>query len=288
MQRLTKRFMKLLTIKRTQSFLISLKITTRWTRLAKTGMCPCSILPTISYLPPHRLLEVSHLPSCHILGLTCHLPLKFFSMKPSLIIRFIYRFTSKFQAQIERPFNDLGVSVKDVKYVEYSLYSKNPSSSLPSAIGKYFGKDGVIVGEARFTEHDKNTPENRMKPSDMVFLQWEKAVTDAGSDVKSLKGFVGHKVVSRSTLETMQKGQSETKQPLNQKAVFKRGDTSKTPEETATKKTAWERMLGTDFISSLNYMLKDHAVALGKKEISEIWCYPRTWTRRHIRGIRRL
>lgn len=116
-----------------------------------------------------------------------------------------------------------------------------------------------------------------MKPSDLVFLQWEKAAKEAGGDVKGLKGFVGHNVISKSTLETMQKGQRETKQRLDQKAVFMRGDTGKTPEETAAKKTAWERMLGTEFISSLNYMLKDHAVALGKKEISEIWCYPRTW-----------
>lgn len=231
-----------------------------------------SCFPLVSSSKFHTISMPHINPQCALLPFTRLL------IKTPLTLQFPYRLLPEDQAKIERPFNDLGISTTETKYVDNGLYTKSDTSvTFPTAWGKYYGQHGIIVGEGRYTKEDFNPPEKRMKPSDMVFLQWVKAATEAGGEVKGLKAFVGHNVVSKSTLETMQKGQRETKQPLDQRAVFKRGDTGKTPEETAAKKTAWERMLGTDFISSLNYMLKDHAVALGKKEISEIWCYPRTW-----------
>lgn len=51
----------------------------------------------------------------------------------------------------------------------------------------------------------------------------------------------------------MQKAQRDTLQGLSEKATFKRG------ADTEAKRDAFELMMGTDFISSLNHMLKDHA-----------------------------
>lgn len=54
-------------------------------------------------------------------------------------------------------------------------------------------------------------------------------------------------------METMQKAQRDTWQPLDKKATFERG--ADTPKE----RDAFNMMMGTDFVSSMGYMLKDHA-----------------------------
>ncbi|KAL9009519.1 MAG: hypothetical protein Q9180_009394 [Flavoplaca navasiana] len=68
----------------------------------------------------------------------------------------------------------------------------------------------------------------------------------------------------------MQAAQKKTNVALYQQANFKRGQTGSQAE-------AFDMMMGTDLVSSMAYMLKDNAPTLGKKQISEIRCYPRTW-----------
>ena len=128
------------------------------------------------------------------------------------------------------------------------VYSKNGRSDIAEA--KYFSDEGIIIGEGRFSDRDLNVPDQKLRPSDLTFLQWKSAAGDA---IKSLRGYVGRNILSKSTIETMQKAQRDTRQPLSEKATFKRG--ADTPE----KKAAFNMMMGTDFISSLGYMLKDHA-----------------------------
>ncbi|KAL8848474.1 MAG: hypothetical protein Q9221_006525 [Calogaya cf. arnoldii] len=128
------------------------------------------------------------------------------------------------------------------------VYSKNGRSDIAEA--KYFSDEGIIIGEGRFSDRDLNVPDQKLRPSDLTFLQWKSAAGDA---IKSLRGFVGRNILSKSTIETMQKAQRDTRQPLSEKATFERG--ADTPE----KKAAFNMMMGTDFISSLGYMLKDHA-----------------------------
>ena len=145
------------------------------------------------------------------------------------------------------------------------------------AEGRYDSKDGVIIGEARFSENDQNPAGAKLPPSDITFSQWKDITASQKAPTNGLQAFVGRNIQSSGTLAAMQKGQRETGQRLDQKSVFKRGDTGANDDETKAKQGAFDRMLGTDFISSVNYMLKDHANDLGKKEIKEIRCYPRTF-----------
>lgn len=96
-----------------------------------------------------------------------------------------------------------------------------------------------------------NAPDQKLRPSDLTFLQWKASAGEG--QVGSLRAFIGRTIISKSTVETMQKAQRDTRQALDQKATFERG------ADTAEKRDAFDMMMGTDFISSLGYMLKDHA-----------------------------
>lgn len=151
-------------------------------------------------------------------------------------------------------------------------------------MGRYFAKDGVILGQTRFADYDKNPAAEKMISSDQVFQQWRKANLVEGNEAatleatKKLQGFVGRDIQSLSTIETMQAMQKKVGASLDTKTTFKRApDPNDKPEDKTAKKEAFDTMLGTDFISSLNYMLKDHSKALGRKQITEVTAYPRTY-----------
>ena len=112
-------------------------------------------------------------------------------------------------------------------------------------------EDGIIIGESRFSDRDLNPDNLKLRPSDLTFLQWKDAAGDA--QVKGLSAFVGRRISSKSTVTAMQQAQRDTRQPLYEKATFERG--ADTPE----KQRAFHLMMGTDFINSLNYMLKENA-----------------------------
>lgn len=177
------------------------------------------------------------------------------------------------------------------KYIRSEVLSKAPGTEKPNGQGRYNGKDGIIIGEARFSANDKNpeppkrpdgTPDlsrtpQKIRQSDLTFLQFERATKAQGGKLTDLKLFIGRNVISKSTLQAMQKSQKDTKQDLDRISIFERPAQRSAPDQLTAQEKAWDTMLGTDFISSLNYMLKDNMVALGKKEIARIKCYPRTY-----------
>lgn len=182
-----------------------------------------------------------------------------------------HTFDKDSESDLVRPFDDLGIASGGAKYT-YQEISSNPKLKtlrLQSITeGMYFSEAGVIVGGARYAKNDVNQGEARVKSSDLIFLQWEKLAGESGN-VKDLKGFIGRTIMSRSTLETMQTAQKNSKIPLNQIASFKRSDTE-------VNKDGFNAMLGTEFAKSINQMLKNHHNALGDKTISEVICYPPT------------
>ncbi|KAL9101494.1 MAG: hypothetical protein Q9163_003242 [Psora crenata] len=160
--------------------------------------------------------------------------------------------------ELEPMFKDVGVDIYKAKYHQMSVKSKGEGVEGDVASGKYYGEDGIIIGETRFSKEDKNEASKKLRPSDIVYLQWEETASPS-SNVNNLKAFIGYDIRSKSTIETMQKSQKDTGQPLAQKATFKRTDIG-------TRRDAFDAMQGTDFISSLNHLLKDHPQALAKRK----------------------
>ncbi|KAL8732735.1 MAG: hypothetical protein Q9166_002515 [cf. Caloplaca sp. 2 TL-2023] len=174
-------------------------------------------------------------------------------------------------SDLEAPFKDLGIDdMESLRYRETEVFSKD-NNGYPIAQTKYFPEDGFIVGESRLSKNDQNPKEQQLRPSDLIFNQWKSSFGENDGRANTLRAFVGRYVQSKSTVETMQKAQRDTRVALYDKATFKRA--ADTPEE----KAAFDLMEGTDFISSIGFMLKDYAPVLGKKQISSIVCYPRTY-----------
>ncbi len=178
-------------------------------------------------------------------------------------------------------FNEIGLDYKTEKYSSERVYSREgPVEKGVVVAGIYYDQNGIIVGEERFSANDKNPKDKKMKSSDIVFLVWKKfaghrnkngsrryGMTD---DVDKLMNFIGRNILSRSTIETMITAQDKTKQPKDKVGHFKRASKEEELE-------AFHALLGTDSLSSYNYMLKDHHKALGDKRIAEIFTYPRTY-----------
>ena len=182
---------------------------------------------------------------------------------------------------LEEPLREIGMDFK-AKYSSNSIFSAGaPPSQGVVAEGKFFDQDKTIVGENRFAANDINPPDKKMRPSDIVFAQWKSFATHRNSitkdlkkgmtdDVDKLENFVGRNIQSKSAVETLYTAHKNTNQPPDKPGVFKR-------DSQGAEKDAFNALLGTDSLSSINYMLKDHHQALGNKRVSEIHTYLRTY-----------
>ena len=179
------------------------------------------------------------------------------------------------------PLSAAGIDITQSKFSSSAVYSKGaPVESGVVAQGKFFDQDGVIVGEDRFASNDINKGGDVMRPSSILWSQYsgfaghissitKKLQRGMTNDVKKLKAFVGRNIQSRSAVETINTAHIKTNQDVKKPGVFKRSDTSDEGKE------AFKALLGTDSLSSVNYMLKDHHDDAGNKEITEIHTYPR-------------
>ena len=193
------------------------------------------------------------------------------------------------------PFTLLSLDMSQAKYSTSRVFSKTPPASVGDqgvvAGGKFFDQDGVIVGEDRFSANDMNPAGSRTRPSDITFQQYESFASHTGitgrlmrgmtNDVAKLRAFVGRNIQSRSTAETTFAAHFKTGQSMDGEGVFRRSSQG-------AEKEAFDAFQGTDFISSLIYMLSDHHTALGNKQVSEIHTFPRTYTAENTGGRQKL
>ena len=186
---------------------------------------------------------------------------------------------------LAEPFQILSLDMSQAKYSTSRVFSKTQPASVGDqsvvAGGKFFDQDGVIIGEDRFSTNDLNPAGSKTRPSDITFQQYEsfashinrngKLMRGYTNDVSKLRAFVGRNIQSRSTVETTLAAHFKTGQAMDSPGVFRR-------DAQGAEREAFDAFLGTDFISSLIYMLNDHHLALGNKQVTEIHTFPRTST----------
>ncbi|KAL8707254.1 MAG: hypothetical protein Q9225_007795, partial [Loekoesia sp. 1 TL-2023] len=182
---------------------------------------------------------------------------------------------------LDNPLTDADIKPNEAKYSTSAVFSKNaPAGQGAVSQGKFYDQDGVIVGEYRFAKKDINKDVDKMKPSDILWSQYFGLASHISSitgrplrgmtnDVGKLKAFVGRNIQSRSAVETIETAHKNTKQDTKKPGVFRRD------ADTQDGKDAFFALLGTDSLSSVNYMIKDHHTAIGNKQITEIRTYPR-------------
>lgn len=182
---------------------------------------------------------------------------------------------------LEEPFKDIGIDITKAKYSTARIYTKGDQTNKGMVVeGRFFDQDKTIVGQNRFAVNDFNPVDKKMKSSNIVFLLWEKFASHKNAngnlkvgmrdEVNQLENFVGRNILSRSTVETIETAHKKTNQPLDKKGVFKRGGEG-------AQKECFEALLYTDFVASIQHMLREHHGALGDKRIAEIITYPRTY-----------
>lgn len=190
---------------------------------------------------------------------------------------------------LEQPMKDAGIQTDQARYSTSTVHSKDDTNSRGLiAEGKFYDQDGVIIGESRFAGNDRNAAGDKMKPSDILWSQYSGFASHMGrsnklqrgmtNDVGKLKAFVGRNIQSRSALETIDTAHKKTNQDPTKPGIFKRS------ADTQEEKDAFSALLGTDSLSSVNYMLKDHHTAAGNKQITEIRTYPRAWDKTKTDG----
>ncbi|KAL9588758.1 MAG: hypothetical protein Q9203_002431 [Teloschistes exilis] len=187
---------------------------------------------------------------------------------------------------LEEPLKDVGYnSTENARYRETTIYPKVDETD-PIATIQTFPDSGFLIGPSNFPQNNNNNSTNdnnnnstaQASPfSDVIFNEWVSSLlgrnqsekTDDGA--KNLRAYIGRDIRSKSTVVAMQNAQRVTSTPLNATAMFKRAAGSQEERD------AFLLMEGTDFVSGLGMMLKGHTEILGKKQISSIACYPRTF-----------
>ncbi|KAL9631312.1 MAG: hypothetical protein Q9204_004284 [Flavoplaca sp. TL-2023a] len=147
-------------------------------------------------------------------------------------------------------FNDLGIPrLEDVRYQSTKISSKNFSKEGITE-AKVFAQKGIIVREYFSPENDLNAPGQRLNLSDLTFILWKDSTGD--NRVEHLQAYVIRNMVSKTTLELMQKAQYHGIQNKSFRTRYTRTDRD-------GRRAVFDMLMGTDEISALTYMLKDHA-----------------------------
>ncbi|KAL9034541.1 MAG: hypothetical protein Q9180_005346, partial [Flavoplaca navasiana] len=147
-------------------------------------------------------------------------------------------------------FDDLGVThLEDVCYQSTEISSKN-SSRAGVTETKVFAQKGIIVREYFSPENDLNAPGQRLNLSDLTFILWKDATGD--KRVERLQAYVIRNLVSKTTLELLQKAEYHDLHSKFFTTTFTRTDRD-------GRRAVFDMLMGTDEISALTYMLKDHA-----------------------------
>ena len=191
---------------------------------------------------------------------------------------------------IKDALTQVGIDVDTTKQREGQVRSKAGTNVEVVASARHYdisGKDGstdvadnkgTIVGEKRFQEADQNPPDKQLRLSDITFLLWQKYASHKNTDGNQMRGtkddtgrfrnFIGRNIQSPSTVRSILLAHKNTDQSPGQRGVFLRSDTD------FVKQQEFKRLCGTDFISSLSYMVMDHSQVLGKLEVKEIYTWP--------------
>lgn len=188
---------------------------------------------------------------------------------------------SKAQDLVE-PFQDFGVDITMARQSSATVHSGGQEGhTVPVVVGgRYYDQHGTIVADKLFAPNDINPETKRMRPSDIVFLQWQEFASHRNTagrlkhgmrdQVNELKYFVAENIQSRSTIETIVTAHRRTNQAVKEKGVFRRGGEG-------AQKESFEALLYTPIVASVQHMLRQHHGALGNKRIVEIVTYPRSY-----------
>ncbi|KAL8896433.1 MAG: hypothetical protein Q9207_007707, partial [Kuettlingeria erythrocarpa] len=168
-------------------------------------------------------------------------------------------------------------NLDDPAYTYWLTSSINPDTGVESEEVAYKNaintRDGVLIALSNFREVD----EARTLPwSELMYQTWQKSKANdnertsktgmEGRDLSTLQHSIQHTIVNPQTLQIIELIYSRTGYPTRRDAMWRRWTEEETPN--------WFfALLGTDNCKGTVFLLTQHAVEVGKKEITEIWTF---------------
>ncbi|KAL9000147.1 MAG: hypothetical protein Q9188_005745 [Gyalolechia gomerana] len=168
-------------------------------------------------------------------------------------------------AGLEKDLSNHGFHIKDLS--DWETTSIDPQTQEPDDPAAYDNsfdtKNGLIVAHWNYNKADN---QRRLKWSEITYQTWKfvQAQTNGGS-ISNLRAIIRHKAANPGTLNTL-------------RILFRnRALRPNTKDETwydwteANQHYFFFALLGTDNVKGVLWLLNDHAVEIGKKEITRVW-----------------
>ncbi|KAI4175019.1 MAG: hypothetical protein LQ346_008150 [Caloplaca aetnensis] len=168
-------------------------------------------------------------------------------------------------------------NLDDPAYTYWLISSISPDTGVESEEVAYKNaintRDGVLIALSNFREVD----EARTLPwSELMYQTWQESKAKdnertsktglEGHDLSTLQHSIQHTIVNAQTLQIMELIYSTTGYPTRQDTKWRKWTEEETPN--------WFfALLGTDNCKGTVFLLTQHAVEAGKKEVAEIWTF---------------
>ncbi|KAL8708109.1 MAG: hypothetical protein Q9220_006963 [cf. Caloplaca sp. 1 TL-2023] len=151
----------------------------------------------------------------------------------------------------------------------WETVSKDPrtgaSDPPPAAYDNDFDtKNGLLVANGNYRNWDS---QKQLPWSEIIYQTWQvaQAHQEGGGPISNLKTIARKNVVNEGTLDVLESLYQTLRMSMGQ------GDTTWYKWTEEDQPYFFYALLGTDNIKGIIWLLNDHASAIGRKEITEIW-----------------
>ncbi|KAL8634491.1 MAG: hypothetical protein Q9228_007914 [Teloschistes exilis] len=157
----------------------------------------------------------------------------------------------------------------DVKLLtNWATVSKDPKTGIqnsrwPAYVNDFDTKNGLIIAQSNYREFDRS---KSLPWSEIIYYTWQVIQSQqSGFPISNLRTVIRKEVVNPGTQNVLQALYD------SRRLKTRVGDNSWYKWTEADQMYSFYALLGTDNIKGVVWLLNDHAAAIGKKEITEIW-----------------
>ncbi|KAL8689287.1 MAG: hypothetical protein Q9218_005008 [Villophora microphyllina] len=150
----------------------------------------------------------------------------------------------------------------------WATTSIDPKTRLDNAqyqpyINDFDTKNGLIIAQSNYREFDRS---KTLPWSELIYYTWQIIQSQQnGSPISNLRTVVRKQVCNPGTLDVLRAIYK------SQQLTTGAGDNKWYKWTEADQMYSFYGLLGTDNVKGVVWLLNDHAAAIGKKEITEIW-----------------
>ncbi|KAL8637113.1 MAG: hypothetical protein Q9228_005579 [Teloschistes exilis] len=152
--------------------------------------------------------------------------------------------------------------------INWATTSKDPKTGLsnsrwPAYVNDFDTKNGLIIAQSNYREFDRC---KSLPWSEIIYYTWQVVQSrQQGFPISNLRTIIRKEVVNPGTQTVLQALYD------SRRMKTRAGDNTWYKWTEADQMYSFYALLGTDNVKGVVWLLNDHAAAIGKKEITEIW-----------------